>query len=117
MSKRIHPIKKKNPVLLRATRIFILATILQATLLIATAAASFTITLSVKNETLVGVFKRIQQQTGWCFLYTQEALSRSKRLSIEFSNTPIEDALRLCFKDQPLTYTIVDEVIVVKEKK
>jgi hypothetical protein len=117
MNSRNHPIKKKNPILLRAKRIFILAIILQVVILFATAAASFTITLSVKNETLVGVFKKIQRQTGWCFLYTQEALSRSKKLSIEFSNTPLEDALRLCFKDQPLTYTIVDEVIVVKEKK
>jgi TonB-dependent starch-binding outer membrane protein SusC len=117
MLKKNHPIKKKKPILIQVLRFFSMAAILQIALFLTSAATSFTITLSAKNETLEGVFKKIQRQTGWCFLYTQEALSRSKRLSVEFSNTPLEDALRTCFKDQPLTYTIVDNVIVVKEKK
>jgi len=117
MIKKNHPGKKKKPILIQVFRSLILVTILQLTILLTSAAISFTITLSVRNETLEGVFKKIQRQTGWCFLYTQEALSRSKRLSVEFSNTPLEDALRTCFKDQPLTYAIVDDVIVVKEKK
>jgi hypothetical protein len=117
MINRNHPIKKKKTVLIQTTRMIALSAFLQIIIFITSAASPYTITLSVKNEKLEGVLKKIQRQTGWCFLYTQEALSRSKRLSVEFSNTPLEDALRTCFKDQPLTYTIVDEVVIVKEKK
>jgi len=75
------------------------------------------ITLSLKNAPLCKILKAIQKQTGFSFLYTEEALVKSKNLTIRFSNVSLEQALKICFKDQPLTYTIVDEVVVIKEKK
>ncbi len=40
----------------------------------------------------------------------------SQPVSIDVKNTSLEDVLSVCFKDQPLTYVIDNNVIVVQVK-
>lgn len=75
------------------------------------------ITLSRKNTTLAQVFKDIQRQTQYAFVYNSEMMKDTKRVDIEVKDAPLEQVLLICFKDQPLTYAIVDNIIVVKKRK
>jgi TonB-linked SusC/RagA family outer membrane protein len=75
------------------------------------------ITLSEKNASLDKIFKEVKRQTGYTFIYTDVMLRKSNKVNIDISNATLEQALDLCFKDQPLTYTILNKMVVVKEKE
>ncbi|WP_049815593.1 SusC/RagA family TonB-linked outer membrane protein [Niastella koreensis] len=74
------------------------------------------VTLHKKNAPLTDVFKDIRQQTGYDFFYELTWLEKAKPVNINVSNIPLTDALNLCLKDQPLTFTITGTTIVLKPK-
>jgi TonB-linked SusC/RagA family outer membrane protein len=74
------------------------------------------ISLSMQNAPLQKVFKAIESQSGYQFLYTNRAMSKAKHISITIKDASIEEALAQCFKDQQLTYTIIEKTIVIKVK-
>jgi TonB-dependent SusC/RagA subfamily outer membrane receptor len=59
----------------------------------------------------------MKKQTGYTFVYTDDMLRKSNRVSIDVSNAPLEQALELCFRGQPFTYTILNKMVVIKEKE
>lgn len=75
------------------------------------------ITLSEKNVPLEKVFKASENQSGYVFFYDYALLSKAKRVSINVKNAPLIQVLNACFKDQPLTYSIIGKTIVVKQKE
>jgi TonB-dependent starch-binding outer membrane protein SusC len=75
------------------------------------------ITLSEKNASLEKIFKEINRQTGYLFFYNRSWLKDARKVNIQVKNGSIEQALQICFKDQPFTYEIVDKTIVVKPKQ
>lgn len=75
------------------------------------------ITISLKDARLETVFKEIQRQTDYRFVYTKEQLAVSKNVSIQVSKETIETVLRICFSEQPLSYTIEEKFIVVAFKE
>lgn len=75
------------------------------------------ITLSKQHASLEAVFKEIRKQTGYEFLYNNPMLEKAKVRDVRIDHMPINDALELLFKEQPLVYTIIGKTIVVKEKK
>jgi TonB-linked SusC/RagA family outer membrane protein len=81
-------------------------------------AASFAqkITLSEKNAPFEKILDELKKQSGYNFLYNTPMLSEAKPVSIEVTNSSIEDVLTLCFKGQPLDYTIKSNTIVIKRK-
>lgn len=72
------------------------------------------ITLSEKNVPLQKVFKQIQKQTGYDFLYSVELLQHAGRVTIDVRNVSLDKALELCLKDKPLGYSIVEKTVVIK---
>ncbi|HEY8920301.1 MAG TPA: SusC/RagA family TonB-linked outer membrane protein [Chitinophaga sp.] len=72
------------------------------------------ITLSLKDITLDRAFKEIQKQTGYSFLYSREDLEKTEPVNLEVKNVDLQSVLKLCFQHQPLTYNIVDKVVIVK---
>jgi TonB-linked SusC/RagA family outer membrane protein len=74
------------------------------------------VTLTLKDAPLKTVFFELNKQTGFNFLYTDEALAAAKKVTISVKNAGLEEVLALCFKDQPLEYTIKDNAIVIKQK-
>src|SRR5258708_864925 len=77
-----------------------------------------TITLSAKNESLVRIFEVIRQQAGYEFLCNVFVLQKAAPVTAEFKNTPVEEVLAKIFRDQPLTYSILNgKTIVVKAKE
>src|SRR3546814_9561940 len=66
------------------------ALLLTAFLQIGLAARAQNVTLSKDNATLVEVFKEIQRQTSYNFLYTAEMLHGTVPVSVQLSNASLE---------------------------
>src|SRR6266540_1696352 len=79
--------------------------------LVANAKGYSQITLNEKNVPLQKVFKRIQKQSGYDFLFSYELLQQAGKVNIDVRNVTLQQALEECLKDKPLTYTIVEKTI------
>jgi TonB-linked SusC/RagA family outer membrane protein len=77
---------------------------------------SQTITLSIKNASLEKVFVEIKKQTGYEFVYRWELLQNTRLVDIDVKDEPLKQVLDICFRNQRLTYTIMDNQIVLSEK-
>lgn len=96
-------------------KIIILLTVI-AVFLTRTQCYSQTVTLSLKSVSLEKAFKEIKKQTGYSFVYTREQINKSNFVSIDIKDASIDQALNICFANQPLTFTIDHKHIIVKDK-
>ncbi len=74
------------------------------------------ITLSGQNAPITKVFRQIEKESGYLFWYENRLLKNTNKVSIDIKNASLKEALDECFKNQPLTYTIVGKTIVIKER-
>ena len=74
------------------------------------------ITYKGTNVPVEKLFQAIQEQTTFKVLYAEEMLNGLGNTDLNLKNASIEEALKACFKDKPLTYTINNNVIVIKYK-
>ena len=74
------------------------------------------ITLAERNVSLETVFKKIEQQTGYTFVYRDEWMAKAKKVDVNLINASLDQVLAKCFENQPLTYAIVGNAIVIKQK-
>ncbi|MBL7699289.1 MAG: SusC/RagA family TonB-linked outer membrane protein [Chitinophagaceae bacterium] len=95
---------------------FIALFILFACLHLSAAGIAQKINISGQNTSLEKVFKLIQKQTDYHFIYRDEWIKKAGKLNVDLKNATLNEALEACFRNQPLTYTIVEKLIVVKEK-
>jgi TonB-linked SusC/RagA family outer membrane protein len=86
------------------------------TLLQVSASTRAQISLDIKNTPLKTVLKSISTQSGYDFLYNDLSLKQAKTVSLKVSNASLEEVLKQCFANQPLTYAIEDKTVVIKEK-
>ena len=86
--------------------------------LVQVSAKSFSqISLNEKNKSLAEVLKKIEQQSGFVFLYDYKDL-KDARVSVTIKNASIEGALDITFKSLGLTYKIGDtKTITVSAKQ
>ncbi|MDI3320986.1 SusC/RagA family TonB-linked outer membrane protein [Pinibacter soli] len=98
---------------MKLTAIFLLAITLQVN------ASGFaqTVTISQKQASLQKIFKEINRQTGFTFFYEDEVLKQVGKVDIQVTNASIQQVLDICFKNQPLSYSIAGNSIVVKQKE
>jgi TonB-linked SusC/RagA family outer membrane protein len=71
------------------------------------------ITLNLKKAPLQKIFASLTQQTDMLFLFTEDQLKGSTPIDIFVSNETLDDVLKICFKNQPLTYKVVNNTIVI----
>jgi TonB-linked SusC/RagA family outer membrane protein len=74
------------------------------------------ITISEKNAPLEKVFKEIKKQSGYSFWYENSILKNARNVDISLHMASIDQTLSVCFSNQPLTYHIVGNVVVVERK-
>lgn len=98
---------------MKLTAILVLTTCLQ----VSAKVYSQKVTISLKNAPLAKVFGEITRQTGYSFLYTDEVLDGALKVDIKMNNASLEAVLDRCFKDQPLTYSIVEHTVVVQRRQ
>lgn len=75
------------------------------------------ISYAAKKGDLKAAFAAIEKQTGIAFFYTAGDLAKAKAISVDIKNVPLEKALELLLKDQPLEYSIQGNTVFIKEKK
>jgi TonB-linked SusC/RagA family outer membrane protein len=75
------------------------------------------ITYSKRNASLEDFFNVIRKQTGYEFLYSSSVLADASKVSLDFQDTPLRQALDQALYGQPLAYTIVERTIIIKKHK
>jgi TonB-dependent starch-binding outer membrane protein SusC len=75
------------------------------------------LTLHKRNASLNEVFSEIRKQTGYNILYTASVLSHTKSIDVDLRDATVEEAIRKCLANQPLTYKIVEKNIVISRKE
>ncbi len=74
------------------------------------------ITLKEKNASLETVLKKIKSKTGYNIFFIYKDIKTAKPVTVDLKEATLEEALTNSFKDQPLTYTIEANTIIVKKK-
>jgi hypothetical protein len=74
------------------------------------------VTISEHNVPLEKLLMDLKEQSGYNFLYNSPMLATARPVSISVTNSPIDEVLRLCFKDQPLDFTIRQRTIIIRQK-
>jgi len=105
-----------NPHILQTWRIMKLIVVLMISGSLTASATGFgqMVTLSANNVSLDKAFRLIKKQTGYSFLYTESQLKDFNRVTVHLKNVPLENALQVCFENQPFSFVIIDKTIVVK---
>jgi TonB-dependent starch-binding outer membrane protein SusC len=83
----------------------------------ARANAQSTVTLSETDAPLVRVLKKIQKQTGIPYFGPKALLEKSDKITIHVKNARLIEALEMIFTKQPLTYSLVGKVIIIKARE
>lgn len=84
---------------------------------VSAAAFSQRVTLNEKNAPLEKVLKQIKKQSGFLVFYNDQDLADANKVDVDFKNTSVEDALKACFTNQPLNYSVIDKTIVIQRKE
>ncbi|MFT3981190.1 MAG: SusC/RagA family TonB-linked outer membrane protein [Ferruginibacter sp.] len=79
-------------------------------------AAGQNFSFSFQRAGLSTVFAQIEQQSSYQFIYTEELLAKSAPVTFTVRNISIDSILQLCFKQQPLDYTMEGKHIIVRKK-
>jgi TonB-linked SusC/RagA family outer membrane protein len=110
----------KSPLIPKILLVMKLIAIIMITALTSVGAKSFsqTVTLHEKNVPIKKVLEAIEKQSGYHLILVnvKQDIARIKLVNIDIDHAQVEDALNACFRDQPITYKIIQETIVVKHK-
>lgn len=98
--------------IMRLTTFLLTITIMQAS------AASYAqkITLSEINITLKKALVELKKQSGYDILCTEDLLEKSTPVNIKVKGVELKEVLALLFEEQPLSYIIDDNTIIVRER-
>ncbi|HEX7367242.1 MAG TPA: TonB-dependent receptor [Pelobium sp.] len=72
------------------------------------------VTLNEKGAGLEKIFKEIGKQTNLNFIYDADVLQSAKPVTINVASVDVKTALDICFKQQPFTFQIKNQTIIVK---
>lgn len=81
-------------------------------------ADSFAQRINLKKDkaSLSEILDQIRKQSGYDFFYSNQVLKDAKPVSVRLNNATLEEALAATFADQPLTYAIEANTVVVHGK-
>lgn len=103
---------KKLLKIMKLTAILLLTACMQ----VAARSDGQTVSLSLKNAPMKQVFREIQKQTGLNVLVDESLLEKTGKVTLKVHNVPLEEALDLCLRNQPLSYTIEGGAITIKTR-
>ncbi len=103
----------KGLIIMKLVLLLITASCLQA----AASGYAQTINLSLKDARLEKVFKEIEKQTDYRFIYTKEQLSLTASVSIEVRNASIISVLDICLRGQPVSYSLQEPYVILKRNE
>ncbi|WP_353183891.1 SusC/RagA family TonB-linked outer membrane protein [Parapedobacter lycopersici] len=74
------------------------------------------VTLTKNNALLTDIFQEIRKQTNYDFVYSDRMMEIAVPVTVNIRNLELEEALAKVFSDQPLTYVVDREMIIVRMK-
>jgi TonB-dependent starch-binding outer membrane protein SusC len=74
------------------------------------------VTLSLKDAPIEKVFREIERQTGYGFLYNKKMFADFPKVTIEVKDADITEVLNRCFRSAAVDYVINSQTIVIREK-
>lgn len=101
--------KRKNNLLWISLSLFLMLSALHAD--------AQQVSINKKNATLEDVLEELRKQTGYDFAYTSAQVKKTKPLSIQMNNKSLREILDICCLDQPITYTIENNTIIIKDRR
>ena len=72
--------------------------------------ANARLTLTLRNATLKEFVKRIENSTGYSFIYGEE-INISHKINLKVKDMPLHEILDLVFKDEPISYQFSETLI------
>ena len=75
------------------------------------------ITLSETNAPIQKIFREIWKQSGFQFVYTDKTLEGAKTVTIRVQEASLDEVLKACSQDQPFTFTISENAIIVTQRQ
>jgi len=75
------------------------------------------VTMKAQNVTLDEVFRSFKKQTNYYFVYNLQVVRQQKRINVDFKQTALQDALAACLKDAPLEFEIIENTVVIRQRK
>ncbi|HZK62617.1 MAG TPA: SusC/RagA family TonB-linked outer membrane protein, partial [Puia sp.] len=72
------------------------------------------ITISAKKITIEKVFKLIEKQTDFSFLWNEKVLDKSHTIHIDVKDASLNKVLDICLGGLPLSYKILDRVVLIE---
>lgn len=75
-----------------------------------------TITLSVKDQPISKVFREIEKQTDFRFVYVMNVVSAANPVTVNINNATLDAVLEKIFANQPVQYEVSGKTIIVKKK-
>lgn len=85
-----------------------------ACLQVAAKAHSQVLNLTMKDVPVEKVLKAIESQTDYVFFCDYALLKKVPSVTVDVKNGSVAEVLGICFKNQPITYEIINKTIVVK---
>ncbi len=84
---------------------------------VSAAVYSQNISLNEKNASLESVIKKIEQQSGYSFVYKIDLLRQNAtKINVSLKSGTLDQALQESLKGQPLSYVIVYKTVIIKSK-
>lgn len=96
-----------------------LTVILLTSCLLQVSAAGYAqrINITKNNVSLEQVFKEVRLQSGYDFVYATPQIRLARRVNIIARNATLAQVLEQCFANQPFTFEIQYQSIVIRERK
>lgn len=104
------------------TKIFLamrLVIIIQLAMCLQISAKSYSQKISVSQQgvSLKTVLRKIEQQSNYRFFYKDRIVKLAGTVSIDMKNASLREVLDFCLPPKGLSYDIVDDMVVIREKK
>ncbi len=73
--------------------------------------------IAVKEGSLTEIFKQIEKQSNYKFIYNNEDVEKQEAVTVSFSGTEINEVLNTLLKESNLTYKFKDDLIIISYKE
>jgi len=75
-----------------------------------------TMTFSMQNATIEQVLDKIEKETDYTFLFTDNSVNTSRRVNVNIETDDINDMMRALFNGTDVIYSVIDKHVVLSEK-
>lgn len=72
------------------------------------------VTISKRNATLAELFNEIEAQTELSIAYSESTVDKNRKVTVEFKDMPVGDAMRYILQGTGATYSINGKMILIK---